>query len=94
MFAVCVSFTVKPDALATFLPLVLGNAHTSLREEAECHRFDVCQDPKHPENIFLYEVYTDEAAFGAHLTSEHFQSFDAAVRDMVAAKDVKTYSLL
>jgi quinol monooxygenase YgiN len=40
--------------------------------------------------VFLYERYGDRAAFEAHLASEHFLAFDAAVRGMIAAKSVRT----
>ncbi|MEM7522936.1 MAG: antibiotic biosynthesis monooxygenase [Pseudomonadota bacterium] len=39
--------------------------------------------------MFLYEVYDDAAAFDAHLASDHFKDFDAAVAPMVAAKTVR-----
>ncbi|MDW3183506.1 putative quinol monooxygenase [Roseobacter sp.] len=91
MFAVVVTFQIKPNHVADFLPLMTRNAATSLAEEPGCHQFDVATDPARPEEVFLYELYEDAAAFDAHLASEHFKSFDAAVTDMIAAKSVNTY---
>jgi len=91
MFVVTVNFAVKPALMAAFLPKMKENAATSLRDEAGCHQFDVCTDPARPDEVFLYEVYTDAAAFDAHLATAHFRSFDAAVRDMIATKVVVTY---
>ncbi|NOC94250.1 putative quinol monooxygenase [Ruegeria sp. HKCCD6604] len=91
MFAVTVTFTLKPGTTDTFLPLMVENASTSLREEPGCHQFDVCLVDD-PETVFLYEVYEDAAAFGVHLESPHFKSFDAAVADMIEAKVVHQYS--
>ena len=94
MFGVTVQFTIDPTKLADFMPLMTENARLSLAREAGCHRFDVCQNPDEVTSIFLYEVYSDRAAFDAHLASEHFQAFNASVAGMVAEKSVKTFELL
>jgi quinol monooxygenase YgiN len=91
-YAVVVLFTIKPDALKAFTPLMLANAQTSLLDEAGCQQFDVATDPACPNEVFLYEIYSDRAAFEAHLASAHFKEFDLAVADMIAAKDVRTYA--
>jgi quinol monooxygenase YgiN len=38
--------------------------------EYQCHR-----DPEDPRVFFLYERYTEEAAYQAHLDSPHFQEW-------------------
>jgi quinol monooxygenase YgiN len=91
MFAVTVTFTLKPGTRDTFLPLMVENASTSLRDEPGCRQFDVCLGDD-PATVFLYEIYDDGAAFTAHLESAHFQSFDTAVADMIATKTVHQYS--
>ncbi len=90
MFAVIVTFNVKKGAMDRFLPLMLSNAATSLGGEQGCHQFDVCTDPNRPNEVFLYELYTDAAAFDAHLKTSHFGAFDAAAAGMIESKDVKT----
>lgn len=91
MFAVTVTFTLHEGRATAFLPLMLQNAAMSLGSEEGCHHFDVCTDPDMPETVFLYELYSDRAAFDLHLASEHFLSFDSATAGMVSAKDVKTF---
>lgn len=91
MYAVTVTFTLKAGQGPRFLPLMLGNAATSLRAEDGCHRFDVCTDPDRPDVVFLYELYTDAAAFQVHLATGHFKTFDAATTDMVLEKQVASY---
>lgn len=92
MFAVIVTFTLKPGAMQAFMPLMTENAATSLSVEPGCHQFDVATDTARPDEVFLYELYTDAGAFEAHLATDHFIAFDAAVADHIATKDVKTYS--
>jgi (4S)-4-hydroxy-5-phosphonooxypentane-2,3-dione isomerase len=91
MYAVCVTFRVHPGQMVDFMPAMRGNAATSLAEEVGCHRFDVLSDTAKPDLVFLYELYTDRAAFDAHCASPHFQAFNAATAEMVADKDVATW---
>lgn len=92
MYIVTVEFTLEPDKVAAFMPLMVENARASRDREPGCRQFDVCVDPQAPHIVFLYEVYDDRAAFDAHIATAHFKSFDAAVRDMVADKKVRTYT--
>ncbi|MEM9522856.1 MAG: putative quinol monooxygenase [Pseudomonadota bacterium] len=92
MFAVVVTFTLKPGQRDVFMPLMLENALASKRNEPDCHRFDVCTDPAVPDMVLLYELYTDAAAFRRHLDTAHFKDFDAAAAPLVAEKRVLTFS--
>ena len=92
MFAVTVTFTLHPGCAGTFLPLMRDNAATSLRVEEGCRRFDICTDPARPEQVFLYELYADAAAFQAHLQAAHFKSFDSATAGMIADKRVTLFN--
>ncbi|MEM9638291.1 MAG: putative quinol monooxygenase [Pseudomonadota bacterium] len=92
MFAVVVTFQIKPASLQAFMPLMTRNAATSLAEEVGCRQFDIATDPTRPNEILLYELYTDAAAFEAHLATPHFKAFDAATTDMIADKSVTTYA--
>ena len=92
MYAVCVTFTLKSDQALQFMPLMQANARTSLAHEPGCVQFDVLSDPAKPDQVFLYELYVDPAAFDAHLASPHFKSFNAATAEMVADKVVQTWT--
>ncbi|MDC0738270.1 putative quinol monooxygenase [Cognatishimia sp. SS12] len=88
MYAVCVTFTLKPGQTEAFLPLMIENARQSRALEVGCQQFDVCRAG---DVVFLYEIYDDRAAFDLHLAAPHFKSFDAAVGAMVADKQVTTF---
>lgn len=92
MYAVTVTFTLVPGGAEAFMPLMLANARTTLTDEPGCLRFDVCTDPAMPDEVFLYEIYYDRAAFDRHLDTAHFRRFDAEVATLVAAKDVRTFA--
>lgn len=93
MYVVTVTFRINPDHTDRFLEAMRENARLSLEREPGCHRFDVALGENGPETVFLYELYTDRAAFDAHLEADHFKSFDATVADWVASKDVACYVL-
>lgn len=57
------------------MPLMLDNAGRFLSEESGCHRFDVCQKPDAPKKVFLYEIYTDAAAFDIHKAMPRYLEF-------------------
>ncbi len=92
MFAVVVKFEIKLEHLDAFIPMMLENARASVRDEVGCHQFDVCSDPDRPGEVFLYELYDDEAAFKTHMTMPHFLKFDAGSAEMIASKTVHTYA--
>ncbi len=94
MYAVCVNFEIKTGHMDDFLPRMRANARLSLETEAGCHQFDVLTDPDQPDDVFLYELYTDRAAFDLHLESAHFQAFNSETADMIAAKSVKTWGVV
>lgn len=86
MYVVIVEFVIHPEHAAVFKQRVLRQARDSLEFETECHVFDVCFDPARENFVLLYEVYTDKAAFDAHLASAHFLDFDATVQPWISDK--------
>lgn len=86
MFAVTVTFVVKDKFINQFEPVMKKQAQNSLTLEPGCHQFDVCFDPTDPRRVFLYELYTDRAAFDEHLKSDHFLNFDSTVKDWLISK--------
>ena len=91
MYVVTEMFHVNPQFSAPYREQLLGNARETRKREAGCLQFDICTDPMHKDRIFLYEVYTNRAAFDSHLASVHYKSFETTVRSWITAKDVRTY---
>ena len=91
MFAITVRFDVKPGHEGEFFERVRRQAADSLDREPGCTLFEVCRNPTNVADVFLYEVYTDEAAFAAHLTTSHFLAFDADVKTWVHDKVIEKW---
>ena len=94
MYVVTVEFDIKAERLDEFRAQMIVNATASRQKEPGCLQFDVCADPAKPERIFLYEIYIDRAAFDAHLSAEHFKTFDRMVAPWIVSKSVRIYHRL
>ena len=94
MYIVTVEFLVWPKHVEAFHLAVQQQSRNTLTLETGCHQFDVCVDPQNRERIFLYEAYTDEAAFKTHLASDHYAHFDTTVREWIKSKAVQFWHRL
>jgi len=92
-FVIAAYFVAKPEHRAEFRKEMIANATASRTREPGCRQFDVCESPDAAE-IFLYEIYDDEAAFKAHLATEHYAQFKARTTPWLADKRVVTYRRL
>ena len=59
MYVLVVTIDIKPGYKETFLAEMLDDARGSVRDEPGCVRFDVIQDEKEPNRLYLYETYKD-----------------------------------
>jgi (4S)-4-hydroxy-5-phosphonooxypentane-2,3-dione isomerase len=88
MYVLVVTIDIKPGYKDRFVAEMLDDARGSVRDEPGCVRFDVIQDEKEPNRIYLYEVYKDRAAFDYHMATPHFLKWKNAVQDWFAAPAV------
>jgi quinol monooxygenase YgiN len=93
MYIVAVQFELHIEHSAAFQDAVLQNAAASEHTEPGCQQFDVCFNADGTQ-CFLYEVYDDEAAFGAHRASSHFKIFAETTQPMVIHKRLEIYERL
>ena len=54
----------------------------AVRREPGCVTFTVYEARDTPGRFYLYEVYTDAAAFSAHLQTEHVHTFISTIPDL------------
>jgi (4S)-4-hydroxy-5-phosphonooxypentane-2,3-dione isomerase len=92
MLAITVRFTIKSGHEEDFFERAKLQARDSLDREPSCRQFDVCRNPQDPRVVLLYELYTDDLAFGAHLETPHFLSFDSDSRAWVEEKIVEKWA--
>jgi quinol monooxygenase YgiN len=94
VYVVAVEFVVEPGRLADFTREIVANAQASRRDEPGCRQFDVCVSTDDRQRIFLYEAYTDRAAFDAHLATAHFAAFNALAAGWTLQKTIRTFERL
>lgn len=92
MYVVVVEFESKAGCEAPFLDAIKNQAKNSIERESDCLQFDVCVEPDNQNKILLYEVYASEAAFQAHIKTNHFAAFDQTVQPWIESKSVRILS--
>lgn len=87
-FVVIAEFPVKPDQVAAFLELAHEDLRQSLANEPGCHQFDVLRADNDDLLIVLHEVYTDRAAFEAHIQMPHYAPFKKGTTPLLASEPI------
>ena len=82
MYVIMLPIQIKAGHKEEFIQAMLENAKGAVNNEPGCLRFDVIQDADDANRIWLYEIYTDEAAFQAHLQTPHFSKCMNAIKDL------------
>ena len=90
-FVVTVLFVAKAEHRDAFRKAMVENAAASRTREPGCRQFDVCESADGSQ-VFLYEIYDDEAAFKHHLATDHFLRFNELTTPWTAEKRVVTYN--
>jgi len=94
LFVIVVEFHLKPGARSQFRSLIDANADASVRNEPGCLQFDVLEPEGEGDRVMLYEIYSDKAAFDAHLQTEHFRIFAGASEALCLQKSVTRGNLV
>jgi quinol monooxygenase YgiN len=85
MLVIHATFPIDPDSQDRALELATDLAEDA-RAEPGCLAYHVAVDAEDETRLRFFEQYEDEAAFGAHAQTDHFQSFAAALPDFLAGE--------
>ena len=83
-----VDLEINPADFRKFVPAIMQNGETAVKEEPGVIQFDIMAPKDEPNHVFLYEVYENEAAYKSHLQSAGFKKFQAATTGMVKNRKV------
>jgi len=72
----------KRDELVKALEAAIDNANT----EAGTLLYILHTDPKDPDTVYFYELYTDQDALTAHGTSDRFKAIGASLRELAGGR--------
>ena len=87
LYIIHAKLVIKKDNITNFIEAITLDAIDSVNEEQGCLRFDVFQDKKTQNQIFLYEVYTNLSAFQYHTKTPHIKKWQETVKDWYASKE-------
>ncbi|WP_137885146.1 putative quinol monooxygenase [Pseudomonas sp. 2FE] len=88
MYCLILKTQLKPNSFEAFMAAMRVNAAASVRDEPGCLMFDVLRDRSDPDLLYLYEIYTDEAAFEAHMLTAHFLASRPLVNPLIVTQEV------
>tara|TARA_B100001179_G_C18579074_1_gene399009 strand:+ start:850 stop:1545 length:696 start_codon:yes stop_codon:yes gene_type:complete len=81
LYVIHAKLIIKEDKVDDFIEAITLDAIGSVNEEQGCLRFDVFQDKEKSNQLFLYEVYTNQSAFLYHTNTPHIKKWTETVKD-------------
>ncbi len=87
-FVLFVVLDTVPGQRDAFLARVREHRANIQKNEPDCQRFDISLPEDNDNQVRLYEIYTDQAAFDRHVASEHMKEFRADTAPMVAGREL------
>jgi (4S)-4-hydroxy-5-phosphonooxypentane-2,3-dione isomerase len=88
---VAVDIDIVPGQIDNYIAAIKENAAAAVKEPG-CREFNVSQSEKDPNHVLLFEVYDNAAAVEAHRATDHFKKYAATTKEMVAKRDLRTFS--
>ncbi len=91
LYISAVEYDVVPGQVDNFLAALKENGVASVKEPG-CREFDIAVSQKDPNHVLIFEVYNDAAAAQAHRETDHFKKYAATTKDMIAKREVRSFS--
>src|SRR5262245_49578500 len=88
-----VEYDIVPAEIDKYLTAIkeLGAAAA---KEPGCRQLSIAVSQKDPNHVLLFEAWDNAAAFNAFLATDLFKKYQATVGNMIAKRDLRTYSLV
>lgn len=77
---------IEPSRLDAFKEAVKEEMETSVRVEPGVLAIYAVAEKENPSRLRFFEMYTDEAAFRAHIDSPHFRKYRATTQGMIRSR--------
>jgi (4S)-4-hydroxy-5-phosphonooxypentane-2,3-dione isomerase len=83
-----VDLDIAPAEMDKYLAAVKENGTASIKEPG-CREYNIMISATNPNQVFLFEVYDNDAAAQAHRATEHSKKYMATTANMVTARNVR-----
>lgn len=93
-FAIFVTVKVAPGKADEFLPIILENATSAVRDEPDCHMFRVLRNRDDADTFHFFEVYTSEASLDIHRETPHYKKFRELADPLVVDRQIVPVDVL
>lgn len=74
---------IEPAQLEAYRAALREEIETSIAHEPGVQALYAVAEKDHPSRLHLMEIYADQAAYEAHVSSPHFLKYKAVTEDMV-----------
>ncbi len=88
MYCIIVKNVLHPGTRDAYLAAMRANAEASVRDEPDCHRFDILEAREDKNTFYLYEIYTSPDALEFHKNTPHYTESRKILADCVAEVSV------
>ena len=82
-----VTTTLKQGMRDKFVDISTGHRGRVLEREPGCHCFDILLPEEEENQVCLYEVYEDQAAFDLHVGTDYMAAYREQTGYMVMGRD-------
>jgi autoinducer 2-degrading protein len=83
-----VKITLKPGTRDKFLEVASAHRGRVLDREPGCHHFDVLVPDDEENQVCLYEIYEDRAAFDLHVATEYMAAYREQTGDFTTGREL------
>jgi quinol monooxygenase YgiN len=86
-----VELDIVPAEIDKFMTVIkeLGAATVN---EPGCRQFSIAISKKDPNHVVLFEAWDNAAALDAFFATDRFKKYNATTANMVAKRDIRTFS--
>ena len=93
-FAILVTIKLAPGKAEEFKPIILANAESAVRDEPNCHQFQVLQSRDDPDTFYFYEVYSNPEDLDSHRQQPHYKRFAEAASALIVKRSIAPANLI
>jgi (4S)-4-hydroxy-5-phosphonooxypentane-2,3-dione isomerase len=86
-----IDLDIVPAQFDAFLAAAKVNGAATPKDPG-AHEFNIAVSQKDPHHVMFLEVYDNAAAVDAHRATDHYKAYQAAIKDMVAGRNVDQLS--
>ena len=86
-----VEYDIVPAEIDKYLAAIKALGAAAVKEPG-CRQLSIAVSQKDPNHVLLFEAWDNAAAFDAFLATDLFKKYQATVGNMIAKRDIRTYS--